>query len=76
MLHELRLWLGFSRPVRTVYYNLVITGLSVAVALVIGTIEPLSILVDRTGITSGPLGANLTSTASATPSLPSSPSPG
>ena len=30
---------ALSRPVRKVFYNLVITGLSVAVALVIGTIE-------------------------------------
>jgi high-affinity nickel-transport protein len=30
---------AFSRPVRKVYYNLTITGLSVAVAFVIGTIE-------------------------------------
>ena len=30
---------AFARPVRKVYYNLVITGLSVAVAFLIGTIE-------------------------------------
>jgi high-affinity nickel-transport protein len=30
---------AFSRPVRKVFYNVTITGLSVAVALVIGTIE-------------------------------------
>jgi nickel/cobalt transporter (NiCoT) family protein len=30
---------AFSKPVRKVYYNLAITGLSVALALVIGTIE-------------------------------------
>ena len=30
---------AFSKPVRKVYYNITITGLSVAVALVIGTIE-------------------------------------
>jgi high-affinity nickel-transport protein len=30
---------AFSRPVRKLFYNLAITGLSVAVALVIGTIE-------------------------------------
>ncbi|PWI44719.1 HoxN/HupN/NixA family nickel/cobalt transporter [Streptomyces sp. ICBB 8177] len=35
---------AFSRPVRKVYYNITITGLSVAVALIIGTIELLSIL--------------------------------
>lgn len=46
-----------SRPVRKVYYNLTITGLSVAVALVVGTIELVSILASKTGITSGPLAA-------------------
>ena len=30
---------AFSQPVRKVFYNLTITGLSVAVALIIGTIE-------------------------------------
>ena len=35
---------AFSRPVRKVYYNLVITGLSVAVAFFIGTIELLGLL--------------------------------
>jgi high-affinity nickel-transport protein len=34
---------AFSRPVRKVYYNLMVTGLSVAVALVIGTVELLSL---------------------------------
>lgn len=46
---------AFSKPVRKVYYNITITGLSVAVALIIGTIELLSILTDRLDITSGPL---------------------
>jgi nickel/cobalt transporter (NiCoT) family protein len=46
---------AFSRPVRKVYYNMLITGLSVAVALIIGVIEIDSILVDKLGITSGPL---------------------
>jgi len=35
---------SFSRPVRKVYYNLVITGLSVAVAFLIGTVELLGLL--------------------------------
>lgn len=48
---------AFSKPVRKVYYNITITGLSVAVALVIGGIELLSILSDRLGVDSGPLGA-------------------
>jgi len=38
---------AFSKPLRKVYYNLTITGLSVAVALIVGTIELGSILVDR-----------------------------
>ena len=48
---------AFARPVRKVYYNLTITGLSVAVALVIGTIELISVFVDKLGIASGPLHA-------------------
>ena len=35
---------SFSRPIRKVYYNLVITGLSVAVAVLIGTVELLGLL--------------------------------
>jgi high-affinity nickel-transport protein len=38
---------AFSEPVRKLYYNLTITGLSVVVALVIGTIELLSIAAQR-----------------------------
>jgi high-affinity nickel-transport protein len=48
---------AFAKPVRKVYYNLTITGLSVAVALVIGTIELVSIVTDKLGITTGPLAA-------------------
>jgi nickel/cobalt transporter (NiCoT) family protein len=48
---------AFSKPVRKVYYNITITGLSVAVALIIGTIELLSIAVEKLDITSGPLAA-------------------
>jgi nickel/cobalt transporter (NiCoT) family protein len=46
---------AFSRPVRKVYYNITVTGLSVAVALIIGSIELISILTEKIGITSGPL---------------------
>jgi len=46
---------AFSRPVRKVFYNITVTALSVAVALLIGTIELVSILVDQVGITTGPL---------------------
>ncbi len=38
---------AFSKPVRKVFYNLTITGLSVAIALVIGTIEVGGLLADR-----------------------------
>ena len=48
---------AFSKPVRKVYYNITITGLSVAVALIVGTIELASILTEKTGIRSGPLAA-------------------
>ena len=46
-----------SRPVRKLYYNLTVTGLSVAVALGIGGIELIGVLVERLGITTGPLAA-------------------
>jgi high-affinity nickel-transport protein len=46
---------AFSRPVRKIYYNMTITGLSVAVALIIGSLELLSVLTDKTGIMDGPL---------------------
>jgi high-affinity nickel-transport protein len=46
---------AFSKPVRKVFYNITITGLSVAVAMIIGTIELVSILVDKLHIESGPL---------------------
>src|SRR3954452_12196361 len=48
---------AFSKPVRKVYYNITVTALSVAVALIIGSIELISILTEKTGITSGPLAA-------------------
>jgi high-affinity nickel-transport protein len=40
---------AFSQPVRKVFYNLTITGLSVAVALVIGTIEIVGLLAQELG---------------------------
>lgn len=46
---------AFAKPVRKVFYNLTITTISVAVALIIGTIELIGVLVDRLGIVSGPL---------------------
>jgi high-affinity nickel-transport protein len=44
---------AFSQPVRKVYYNMTVTGLSVAVALIIGTIELLSIATEKLGLTGG-----------------------
>ncbi|HEY7144999.1 MAG TPA: HoxN/HupN/NixA family nickel/cobalt transporter [Streptosporangiaceae bacterium] len=38
---------AFARPVRKVYYNLVITGLSIAVAFLVGTIEIIGLLSDE-----------------------------
>ena len=40
---------AFSNPVRKVFYNLTITALSVAVALLVGTVELVSILGNYTG---------------------------
>ena len=44
---------AFVKPVRKLYYNMNITFVSVAVALVIGTIEILSIIADRWSLTGG-----------------------
>ena len=41
---------AFSKPVRKVYYNITITGLSVAVALFIGTVELVGLLTDKLGL--------------------------
>ena len=48
---------ALRHPVRKVYYNLTITAISVAVALVIGTIELVGVLADQLGIEHGPLAA-------------------
>ncbi|MEP6649047.1 MAG: HoxN/HupN/NixA family nickel/cobalt transporter [Lapillicoccus sp.] len=45
---------AFAKPVRKIYYNITVTALSVAVALVIGVIELLSILTEKLDVTSGP----------------------
>ena len=47
---------AFSKPVRKVYYNITVTGLSVAVALIIGTIELLALFAEQFGwrVESGP----------------------
>jgi nickel/cobalt transporter (NiCoT) family protein len=44
---------AFSKPVRKVYYNITITGLSVAVALIIGTIELLGLMAEQFGWSGG-----------------------
>jgi len=49
-MHAAYQW-AFIRPVRKVYYNLTTTGLSVAVALLIGGIEILSLLHDKMHLT-------------------------
>jgi high-affinity nickel-transport protein len=48
---------AFAKPVRKVFYNITITSISVAVALVIGTIELVGVLADQADITSGPIAA-------------------
>ena len=44
---------AFSKPVRKVYYNIVITGLSVIVALFIGGLEVAQVLAQQLGLTGG-----------------------
>ena len=44
---------AFSNPIRKVYYNIIITGLSVSVAFVIGTIELLSVIQSQFSLTGG-----------------------
>ena len=46
-----------AQPVRKVFYNLTITSISVAVALVIGTIELVGVAADEWNIDQGPLAA-------------------
>jgi nickel/cobalt transporter (NiCoT) family protein len=52
---------AFAKPVRKVFYNITITGLSVAVAFIVGTVELLSIVAQRYGLSGGVWGfvANL-----------------
>jgi high-affinity nickel-transport protein len=44
---------AFTKPVRKLYYNMTITGLSVAITLLIGTIELASVLADRLDLSGG-----------------------
>ena len=48
---------AFAKPVRKVFYDITVTLISVAVALVIGTLELIGVLTEEAGITSGPLAA-------------------
>lgn len=48
---------AFAKPVRKIFYNITITSISVAVALVIGTVELAGVLADQAHITTGPLAA-------------------
>ncbi len=47
---------AFSKPVRKVYYNITITALSVAVAVLIGGVELLGLLAQQLDVTTGVLG--------------------
>jgi high-affinity nickel-transport protein len=44
---------AFMKPVRKIYYNITVTALSVAVALVVGTIELMSVLAEKLSLTGG-----------------------
>jgi nickel/cobalt transporter (NiCoT) family protein len=44
---------AFLKPVRKVYYNITITGLSIAVALIIGGVELLGLLCQQLNLTGG-----------------------
>jgi nickel/cobalt transporter (NiCoT) family protein len=48
---------ALAKPVRKIFYNITMTSISIAVALVIGTIELVGVLADKAHITSGPLAA-------------------
>lgn len=48
---------AFLKPVRKVFYNITITAISVAVALIIGTIELVGVLAAQAHITHGPIAA-------------------
>ena len=44
---------AFVDPARKLYYNLTITGLSVAVALLVGGVEAIGLVSDRLGLAGG-----------------------
>ncbi|HVX09382.1 HoxN/HupN/NixA family nickel/cobalt transporter [Humibacter sp.] len=47
---------AFDRPVRKMYYNMIVTSLSVVIAVAVGAIELIGVISSATAITSGPLG--------------------
>ncbi|WP_412538539.1 HoxN/HupN/NixA family nickel/cobalt transporter [Longispora sp. K20-0274] len=51
-MHAAYSW-ALARPVRRVYFNMTVTGLSVLVALFIGTVQILALLRDTLGLTGG-----------------------
>jgi high-affinity nickel-transport protein len=46
---------AFDRPVRKMYYNMIVTSLSVVIAVAVGAIELIGVISSATAITSGPL---------------------
>ena len=44
---------AFGTPVRKAYYNLTVTGLSVAIALVVGSVEVAQVVAGETGLSGG-----------------------
>jgi len=70
---------AFLNPVRKVYYNISITGLSVAVAFLVGTIELVSVLHDNAGWVNpsppGSAASTLTTSASSSSACSSPPGP-
>jgi nickel/cobalt transporter (NiCoT) family protein len=44
---------AFSNPVRKLYYNLTVTSMSVAIALLVGTVELLQVAAQRLGLSGG-----------------------
>jgi nickel/cobalt transporter (NiCoT) family protein len=47
---------AFAKPVRKVFYNITITSISIAVALIIGTVELVGVVANQADITGGPIG--------------------
>ena len=44
---------AFARPVRKIFYNITVTGLSVAVALIVGTLELVAVFSEKLSLTGG-----------------------